>query len=333
VGYTNQAAAALNSRGLPRISALLKSVGPSLASAVNGYVHTQVHKIVTSPRFARIWIQVNTAAHQTLVNVLSGKSKIVGVKDGQIIIQLAPIIDAVKHDLSAQGFSLVNSLPPIHPTLAVYSANGLVKAQKLYGVANNLKILLPILMLVLLAAGVLVARRHRRALIGAGLGFAASMLVLALGLLLFRGIYLNRIPPSQLPPDAAAALFDTFVRFIRTALRTLLVLGLVVAAGAFLAGPSVAAVRTRGFFTSGFAWVRGSGERVGVTTGPVGRWTYAHRMVLRIGAVALAALILVFWGQPTAAVVIVLAVLLLVVLGLIELIGRPPAKPKAAGPP
>jgi hypothetical protein len=332
-GYTDQAAAALNSKGLTRISALLKSFGPSLASAVSGYVHSQVHKIVTSPRFARIWIQVNTAAHQGLVNVLSGHSKVVTTKNGQIVIQLAPIIDAVKHDLSAQGFSLVNSLPPIHPTLAVYSAAGLEKGQKLYSVANNLKVLLPILTLVLLAAGVLVARRRRRALIGAGLGFAASMLVLALGLLLFRTIYLNKIPSSELPPDAAAALFDTFVRFIRTALRTLLVLGLVVAAGAFLAGPSVAAVRTRGVFTSGFAWVRSSGERAGVTTGPVGRWTYAHRMALRIGAVALAALIFVFWGRPTAVVVIVLAVLLLLVLGLIELIGRPPARPEAARRP
>jgi hypothetical protein len=325
--YTNQAAAELDSKGLSRISGLLKSVGPSLASAVAGYVHTQVHKIVTSPRFARIWIQVNTTAHQTLVNVLSGQSKVVGVQDGKIIIQLAPVIDAVKHDLSAQGFSLVNKLPPIHPTLAVYSATDLVKAQKLYQFASDLKILLPILTLVLLAAGVFVARRRRRALIGAGLGFAASMLVLGLGLLLFRSIYLSSIPSSELPADAASALFDTFVRFIRTALRTLLVLGLVVAAGAFLTGPAAAAVRTRGVFTSGFAWIRGAGERQGVSTGPVGRWTYAHRLVLRVGAVALAALIFVFWDRPTVVVVIVLAVLLLVVLGLIELIGRPPARP------
>jgi hypothetical protein len=46
--------------------------------------------------------------------------------------------------------------------------------------------------------------------------------------------------------------------------------------------------------------------------------------------VALAALVFVFWGQPTAAVVIVIAVLLLVVLGLIEVIGRPPAQPGPA---
>jgi hypothetical protein len=63
----------------------------------------------------------------------------------------------------------------------------------------------------------------------------------------------------------------------------------------------------------------------------VGLWTYAHRRVLRVSAVALFALIFVFWGRPTALVVILLAVLLVVVLGLIELIGRPPAQPETAG--
>jgi hypothetical protein len=83
---------------------------------------------------------------------------------------------------------------------------------------------------------------------------------------------------------------------------------------------------------SGTDRVRHYGERRGVSTGPVGQWTYAHRKSLRIGAVALTALIFVFWGQPTALVVILLVVVLLVVLGLIELIGRPPA-PQTAGQP
>jgi hypothetical protein len=66
----------------------------------------------------------------------------------------------------------------------------------------------------------------------------------------------------------------------------------------------------------------------------VGTWTYAHRKGLRISAVALAALLFVFWGQPTVALVITLVVLLLVVLGLIELIGtRPPPQPATAVQP
>jgi hypothetical protein len=120
------------------------------------------------------------------------------------------------------------------------------------------------------------------------------------------------------------------VHFIRITLRLVLAVGLVVGIGAFLAGPSAGAVRTRSAMKSGAGWIREFGERRGVSTGPVGTWTYAHRKGLRIGALALFALIFVFWGQPTAPVVIWLAVVLLVVLGLIELIGRPAKQPQVA---
>ena len=329
-GYANQAAALLTSKGLPRVGTLLKTFGPAISSAVTGFVHNTVHKIVTSDRFANTWIKVNTVAHQTLVQALSGSNGAVSVSNGQVTIDLAPFIAIVKQNLAARGFTLVNSLPPIHPTLALFSAKTLVQAQTLYRLINDLKFVLPILSLVLIAAGVYIARGHRRALIGAGLGFAASMLVLGAALLVFRGVYLNSVPNSVLPSNAAAVMFDTLVRFIKTALRALLVLGLVVAVGAFFTGPSVTAARTRAGFASAFGWIRSSGERKGLTTGPAGRWTFAHRQALRICAVGLAAIIFVFEGRPTAASVIVLVILLLVVLGLIELIGRPPAKPEIA---
>ena len=330
-GYTSQAATLLSGKGLPRVGTLLNSFGPSIASAVDGFIHGQVQKIVTSPRFASTWIQVNTVAHQQVVNVLAGKPGAISVSNGQVVIDLAPFINIVKQDLSSRGFTLVNSLPPIHPSLALFSSRDLVKAQSGYRLVNDLKIVLPILSLLLIGLGVYLARGHRRALIGAGLGFAVSMAVLAAGLAIFRAIYLNSVPPAVLPSNAAAAMFDTLVRFIKEALRTLLVVGLVVAAGAFLTGPAATAVQARSAFSSGLGWVRRSGESAGVSTGPAGLWTYAHRKGLRVGAVALAALIFVFWGRPTGLVVILITVLLLVVLGLIELIGRPPARPQTAG--
>jgi uncharacterized membrane protein len=150
------------------------------------------------------------------------------------------------------------------------------------------------------------------------------MLALGAGLAIARALYLNSVPASALPADAAGAAFDILVRFIKTALRTLLVVGLIVAAGAFFTGPSAAAVATRSALSSGLGSLRRSGESAGLSTGPAGRWTYTHRHALRIAVVALAALIFIFQGQPTAAGTIVIAIALLIVLGLIELIGRPP---------
>jgi uncharacterized membrane protein SirB2 len=333
-GLATQAAGALTQRGLTRVGSLLNNFSGQLASSVNGFIHTQVAKIIASPQVANLWVQVNQRVHAQLVKALSGQSNgAVTISNNQVVLNLGPFIDLVKQRLAARGLTIVNNIPHINPTLALFSAKYLVKAQQGYRLLNDLKWALPILTLVLLGLGVYVARSHRRALIGAGLGLAASMVILGLGLTIFRGVYLNSVPPRVLPADAAAVLYDTLIRFIRDGLRIVLVVGLIVAVAAFFSGPSVTAVRTRGAFKSGFDWLRRSGEHAGVSTGPVGRWTYTHRRALRIAAVAIAALIFVFWGQPTWVTAVVIAIVLLIVLGLIELIGRPPAQPQVAAQP
>lgn len=331
-GTINQASAQLDDKGLTRISSLLKTFSPQIASGVTGFIHSTVHTVITSPAVAKIWVQVNTAAHQAVVKVLSGEGNgAISTSNGQIVLNLGPFVAVVKQDLVDRGFSLASNIPPVSPTVALFQADDLGKAQAGYRLIKTLKIVLPILALLLLAAGVYVARRRRRALIGAALGLAASMLVLAIGLLIARSIYLNSVPPRVLPADAAAAAFDAMVYFIKIGLRVVLAVALVVAIGAFITGSSRTAVQTRSALKSGAGRIRASGERRGVTAGPAGEWTYAHRKGLRIGAVALFALVFVFWGHPTGLVVILLVVLLLVVLGLIEVIGRPAAEPESAG--
>ena len=157
-------------------------------------------------------------------------------------------------------------------------------------------------------------------------------MLLAIGLAIGRAVYLNKVPASVLPPDAAAVVFDTFVRFIKQGLRVIMAIGLFVALAAFLTGPSVTAVRSRDGLKWAFAKMRGTGERAGLNTGPVGPWVYQHRTLLRVAAVVLAALVLAFTGYPTALTVLIIVLILLAVLGIIELIGRPPAsaRPEAA---
>ena len=330
-GLVNQAADQLNSKGLTRISSLLTQFGPQISSSVSGFIHSTVHSAISSQAMATAWVQANTLAHQSLVKVLSGQGGgAISTKNGQIVLNLGPLIVVAKQDLVARGFKLASSIPPVSPTLALFQAKDLGKAQTYYRLVKAGRIILIVLSLLLLAAGVWVARGRRRALIGAGLGLAASMLILGIGLDIGRGIYLNSVPGNTFPTDAAAAAYDALVHFLRLTLRVVLVVGLVIAIAAFFTGPSRAAIQTRSGIKSGIDWIRHYGERRGVSTGPVGEWTYLHRRGLRIGAVALFALIFVFVGEPSVVLVIVLVILLLLVLGLIELIGRPPAEPESA---
>jgi hypothetical protein len=334
-GLTKKAAGQLSRHGLTRLGSLLSGLSGSIASGVSGLIHTLVAKIVASPAVARLWVEGNRLAHAQLVKALAGKSSALTVSNGKVVIGLGPFIDRVKHGLAARGVPLVDKLPPINPTFPLFDAKYLVKAQSLYRALTALKWALPLIALIALAAGVYVARRHRRALIAAGLGVAGSMIVLGIAIAVARTLYLDRVPSSVLPSDAAAVVFDTVVRFIRQGLRVLLVLGLVVALAGFLTGPSATAVGTRRGLAGALGWVRGTGERIGLTTGPVGRWVYSFRRPLRIAAVVAAVAVFVFWGNPTGVVVGLIALVLVGVLGLIELIGRPPAEMRstAAGPP
>jgi hypothetical protein len=330
-GLTNQAVDGLATQGVaPQLADRLRGFAGPLASGIQSFVRTEVAKIVQSQAFADAWVQANQVAHQALVKALTGEGDgAVTVEGDTVSVDLAPFIETVKQRLVASGFGLAAQVPEVNASFVLFDVKNLTRAQAAFNLLNTLGTWLPIIALVLLGVGVWVAKDHRRALIGAALGVAVAMLVLALSLAVFRTIYLDAVPAQVLPHDAAAVAYDTIVAYLRLGLRSVLVLALVVAAGAFLSGPSTTAVGTRQRLTAAIGRLRGGAEEAGLRTGPVGTWVDANKQLLRIGAVTLAALALVFWGQPTGKVILLLAGLLLVALALIEFLGQPP-QPTAA---
>ncbi|HEY6709257.1 MAG TPA: hypothetical protein VJB61_16890 [Actinomycetota bacterium] len=327
--------ARVEGRGLPpQAATALQGLAGPVANGVEGFVRTQVERIVQSQAFEDAWIQANRVAHEALVKALTGEGGgAVTVEGDTVTLNLAPFIQTVKQQLVAQGFTLAERIPDVKASFVLFQSADITRAQSAFNLLNTLGNWLPVVALVLLGIGIYVAKDHRRALVGAALGVAGGMVLLGLTLAVFRSIYLDAVPAAVLPHDAAAVLYDTIVRFLRAGLRSVLVLALVVAAAGFLTGQSTTAVRTRQGLAGGLGWVRGSAEHAGLGTGPVGSWVYAHKKALRIGAAVLASLALVFWSRPTGKVVLLLAGLLLVALALIELLGRPPERPGAPGDP
>jgi hypothetical protein len=327
-GLTNQAIDALAERDLnPALADQLRALAAPIANGVQSFTRSQVARVVQSDAFADAWVQANRAAHAELVKALTGEGGgTVTVENDTVTVNMAAFIQVVKQRLVDAGFSVAARIPEVDASFVLFQSKDITRVRAGFNLLNTLGIWLPIIAIVLLVLGVYVAKDHRRALVGAALGVAISMVVLALALTIFRSIYLDAVPATVLPHDAAAVLYDTIVRFLRLGLRTILVLALVVAAGAFLTGQSVTAVRTRQGLAGAIGWAAGGAERAGFSTGPVGTWVYANKRALRIGAVALAALALVFWGRPTGKVVLGLTLALLVVLAIIEFLGRRPSK-------
>jgi hypothetical protein len=324
-GLTTQVVDALGERGLtPTLADQLQAFAVPIANGLESFTRSQVTRVVQSDAFADAWVQANRVAHQQLVAALTGEGGgAVTVEQDTVSVNLAAFIQVVKQRLVEAGFSVAARIPEVQASFVLFQSADITRARRAFNLLNTLGVWLPVLALVLLGLGVYVAKDHRRALVGAGLGVAIGMVVLALGLAVFRSIYLDAVPAAVLPHDAAGVLYDTIVRFLRLGVRTIFVLALVVAAGAFLSGSSVTAVRARQGLAGAIGWLRGSAERAGLRTGPVGTWVGANKRALRIAAVTLAALVLVFWGRPTGKVVLGLTLALLVVLAIIEFLARP----------
>ena len=324
---------AIAARGLPpRIAAQLDALTGPIVNGVQSFTRTQVGKVVSSDAFAAAWVEANRVAHTELVKALTGQGGgTVNIADGAVSVNLAALIQVAKQQLTEAGFGLAERIPTVNAEFVIFESADLSKVQSGFRLLDTLGVWLPIVVLVLILVGVYVAKSHRRAFIGVGLGIAGAMLVLGIALTLFREVYLNSVPPDVLPQDAAASLYDTLVRFMRASLRRIAVAAVVVAAAAFLTGPSATAVTTRRFLSHGIGSLRRAAESAGLRTGQVGTWVYSYRGPLRVAAVVLAAGALIVWNEPSIGTILAVTALTLLVLALIEFLARPPgAEPDGA---
>jgi hypothetical protein len=331
---TDEAVGALADRGLPPLaSESLKALSTPLSNAIEDFVGKQVGALVRSDEFEAAWVEANRQAHTQLVAVLTGEgTDVVDVSNNTVSVNLATVIETVKQRLVERGFTLAERLPAIEAQFTIFESDDITKGQTGFRLLGALNTWLPILALICLIGAVAVGRSRRRTLIAAALAVVASMLVLGATLNGSREIYLNAIPSSDLPPDAAAAIYDTLVYFIRLNIRALMVLFLTIAFIAWVTGPVGAPAALRRGTSRAFASVRSGGERAGLNTGRFGEALGVYKNTIRGAVLAIALLLYVLRDHPTGGFTLALVVGVTVVLLIVELLARPPAVAVADAP-
>jgi hypothetical protein len=232
-------AAWLQSQGVPpRAVQALKGLGPQLDSAVNSTVEKVATRFVQSDRFETIWTNANRGAHTAVVNALTGEGRgAVGVNGGTVTLDVGAAVEKVKAQLVDAGLSPAAKIPEVDKQMVLFQSDQL---EQIRGAAHLLDVIgnwLPVIVVLIGAAGVLLAYRRRRALAHTALGAAFACLIVVIGLVIARHYCLDHLPAQVQSPAAAAAVFDTLLYFLRVSLRTAIVLGVVVALGAYLIGP------------------------------------------------------------------------------------------------
>ena len=263
-------------------------------------------------------------AHQNLVPLLKGDGRdAVSTDEGRVVLLLgslaAQAVEGVDEEL---GTSRSSEIPAeaLDAEFVLVESDELARVQSQVRWFDALSWIRPILTLAFLAGAVLLAERRRSGVRRLGLAVVVPMVLTLLAYAWLRDQYLSALPEDVHNPDAAAAIFDILTNYLVRALRMLLVVGLLIMAGASVVGPTDAAARVR----AGWDTLLGpaSATRSDRQVGPIALAAAAHERGLLTGAAVLGGLVLVVWTQPTSLVVLLIVVLTLLAMGGVRILAE-----------
>jgi hypothetical protein len=208
---------AIEAQVVDRTMAAVRRQTPSLPrplrSRVKPLVRATVQLELASPAFVQVWRRANLSAHHQLVGVLTGHSPAVeNGGNGTVAIRLGSFAQALERGLAAAGVPFTP--PKTSATVPIGSAKNLERAQGAYQFLVRWGRWLPALALVLIVAGLILARRRASALAWTAVVALVGMGALALALFVGRGAYLHALP-AAIPSSAGKAFFDTVTSGLR----------------------------------------------------------------------------------------------------------------------
>lgn len=318
----------------PRAVAALGLLQGPATEGLQSLLDSTVQKVVSSDQFSTIWAASLRATHERGTRILQGDpDTIVSLSgNGELGIEIGPIITEVKERLLQRGMTWASQIPAIDRTIVVATSSSFVTAQIAYTVAVATGTWLPWVAIALLVAGVLVARRRVIALIWTGAAFGVTMLILSAGMGVGRLFFISTVSPSIIPADAAQIMYDTVVERMEATSMVGVVLGFAIALVAWFSSSLTVPVKLRGLITSGTATVRTGAERRGLSTGSFGSWLHRQRLLVRT-VIAVAATLYLFASRPLAIPTIVWTVVLAMLAVLVvEFLRRPDEGTAAAAP-
>ena len=298
----------------PRDNAL---VAAAVADAAENIIDDTVQTVLGNETFREVWREVVVRAHGRFVAIVEDDDR------EPVLLDLRQAVERVDQSLEGRGVDVIDdaTVEEVGEVVALRRSQ-VNDFRDALDLVRRLVVALPVVAIVLIAAAVGLASDRRRMLARAGVGIVVTMALTAVALRIARRAVADRVEIDerrQAVESLWGRLFETL--FQQTA--TLAAIGLVIALGAWLAGPSRLAVGLRARVGS-----RGGGTSQAATE-PSGlaRRVGAHRSGVRLGILTIAAAVLLLLPEITALGVVIVAVLALVAIAGAEVVAQPPPTP------
>jgi hypothetical protein len=228
-------------------AALPPEVKPLAAPIAGGLRELSVRaadRILSRPGVQTLWEEANRRAHEALLRAVEGKGALVGT-NGEVVLDLRPFVQQLG-DRIGLGERLEERLPPDAGRIVIMKSNQLETAQTTVRVIKALSIFIAIVLFVLLAAAVYIARgRRRETLRSAGVVFLVVGALLLVVRRLAGNWLVDALTSNETVRQPASHVWLIGTDLLANIAWTAIAYGIIVVAAAWVAGPSRSATWVR----------------------------------------------------------------------------------------
>jgi hypothetical protein len=223
----------------------LKPLAGPAAGALRTQVQKLANKALARPRFQERWANANRLAHTALLKALEGGGTVVSTDNGVVVLDLRSLLGEFV-DTVGVGGRIQAALPAGAGKVTILRSQQLDTAQNALRWLRALPIILVVLSLALFGAALAVAPQWRRkALRAYGFGFVVAGIAALVTRSLAGDQVVQALGTTAAVQPAIAAAWTIATPLLVQAATATIGYGVLMIAGAWLAGPTRPAVATR----------------------------------------------------------------------------------------
>ncbi|MGA8363498.1 MAG: SHOCT domain-containing protein [Solirubrobacteraceae bacterium] len=241
--YANVDVAGEIRSGLP--SELKPLAGPA-AGGLRSLVEKGIVIALQRPRVQELWKTANEVTHQQFVNLIENKGRAIRTPGGgAVILDLRPIVSDLATRLGAPS-STAEKIPANVAEIKIISSKSLETAQAGVRVLRGLAVILPLLVLLLFAGAIGLARgRRSRTLLNVGLVCVGAGLVALVARTLIGNQVVDTLATTEAVRPAAEAAWSISTSVLVDIADAMVFIGVIVVLAGMLGGRSRWATSTR----------------------------------------------------------------------------------------
>jgi len=226
-----------------RLPAQLQPLAAPVAGALQNLAVTAAQRALESGRVQEVWKQANRAADATLIAIVDGKG-VVATDGGVVTLDLASIVTNITNRLGLPNVS--SKLPASVAHLTILKSKDLKSVQDGIKALKGLDLLLTIIVPLLYALAIFLARRRRRqTLIQVGASIVFAGVVVFAGRAILQSQVADSLVKVEANRPAAEAVMSIATGMLAEIAGAFVIVGVPLIAAGWFAGPARLAVNAR----------------------------------------------------------------------------------------